>query len=162
MKKYSLFLIVIALIVSCKETKPLVATQQNTFTAIVNDFSTIFTQTQRDSLKNKILEFEKKTTNEIAIITLDSIRGNMAIFSTNLAEEIGIGKKDKNNGLLILFVKPLRKVRITTGLGTEKTLTDSVCQDIIDTKMIPEFQKGNFYQGIDTALDEIILKWTDE
>ncbi len=161
MKRIILVFIGIALVISCKKTKPLVIIEQNHFTAIVNDFSRIFTQSQRDSLTIKIIQFESKTTNEIAIITLDSIDGDIGVYATHLANKIGIGKKDKDNGVLILLVKPLRQVWIGTGYGTEKILTDSVCKVIIDTKMISEFKKGNFYKGIDIAVDEIILKWID-
>jgi len=162
MKKTVIFLMLIILIFSCEGSKPLVKAQQNSFPAIVNDYSKIFTQSQRDSLVKKILQYEKLTTNEIAIVTLDSIDGEIKFYGTNLANQIGVGKKDKDNGLLILLVKSLRKVNISTGLGTEKILTDAICQVIIDTKMIPEFKKGNFYKGIDNALDEIILKWKNE
>ncbi len=153
---------VLILLFSCGGPKPLVATQQDSFSAIVNDFSNIFSQIQRDSLTNKILQYEKQTTNEIAIVTLDSINGNIRFYGFNLANKMGVGKKDKNNGLLILLVKNLRKVNISTGLGTEKILTDSICQEIINRKMIPEFKKGDFYKGIDAAVDDVILKWTPE
>ena len=162
MKKIILFLVVLIVFVSCKEKKQLVTTQQNIFTAIVNDLSNIFTQTQRDSLTNKILQYEKQTTNEIAVVTLDSIDGTIEIYSLNLANEMGIGKRDKDNGLLILLLKSLRKVKILTAIETRRILTDSICQEIIDRRMIPEFKKGDFYKGIDTAIDDIILKWTNE
>ncbi|HBK72197.1 MAG TPA: TPM domain-containing protein [Flavobacteriaceae bacterium] len=162
MKKIILFLIVVVLVLSCKEKKILVITpQQNSFTAILNDVSTIFTENERDSLINKIIQFEHKTTNEIAIVTLDSIHGDILIFATDLANKMGVGKKSKDNGLLILIVKPLRKVSIATGYGTEKKLTDAFCQEIINRKMIPYFKKDNYYKGLDAALDEIILKWTN-
>ena len=93
-----------ALVISCRDAKPLLSSQQNAFTAIVTDNSKIFTQNQHDSLTQKIILFEKETTNEIAIFTLDTIDKNIVVFATELANKIGVGKKSKNNGLLILLV----------------------------------------------------------
>lgn len=158
MKKIIIFLIVISSLFSCKEQLKF-ATQQKHSYNFVKDYSKIFSKNQLDSLNVKLNQYEDQTTNEIVIITKDSIAEDIVLYSVNLANEIGIGKKDKNNGLLILFIKNSRQIRISTGLVTEKILADSICQNIIDKQMIPEFKKGNFYKGINDALDKIIIKW---
>ncbi len=162
MKKIVLFLIIVSSLFSCKEENKLVTTQQKTSYKFVNDFSKVFSRTELDSLSLKIQQYEDRTTNEIAVVTKDSITEDIVLYAVNLANEMGVGKKDKDNGVLILLVKNLRQVNISTGYGTENILTDSICQVIIDKQMIPEFKKGNFYKGIDSAIDEIIVKWTSK
>lgn len=127
----------------------------------VNDFEQIFTDEQRQSLELKLKEYEKNTTREFVIITIDSITPYTSIqkFASDLSNEWGVGKKETNNGLSIVFSKNLRKIRISTGKGTEKILTDEVCKNIIDQTIIPELKNGNYYSGIEKGITEIIAKW---
>lgn len=80
-------------------------------------------------------------------------------YATKLGEQLGVGKKEKDNGLLIFLAKTNRKVAIATGIATEKILTDYDCRVIIDSTMIPNFKTGNYYRGLDLALDTIMKKW---
>ena len=127
----------------------------------VSDFENVFSSNQISDLTKIINDYEQKTTREIAIVTVESIEPykNIAIYSTDLANEWKIGKAKKNNGLLILFSKNLREIRITTGYGTEKILTDEVCKKVIDETIIPEFKKGDYYSGIKEGLTALIKKW---
>jgi uncharacterized protein len=68
----------------------------------------------------------------------------------------GVGQKEKNNGVLLaIFIKD-RKLRIEVGYGLEETLTNTVCKRIIDADIIPDFKKGDFYNGIKKGLQSII------
>lgn len=127
----------------------------------VNDFENVFTSEQEIKLDKRIAAYELETTNEIAIVTIDSIKPyeNINDFATDLSNEWGIGKKEKDNGLLILFSKSLREMRISTGIGTEKILTDEICKNVIDKTIIPEFKNRNYYNGIEKGLSELIILW---
>ena len=67
-------------------------------TGFVQDYAKILTTEQVSALENKLEQFEKATTNEIAVVTITSLDGDTV---ENVAQEIftkwGIGKKDKNN-----------------------------------------------------------------
>jgi uncharacterized protein len=130
-------------------------------TGFVSDFEKIFTIEQRQILEKRLTEYEKSTTREFVIITTDSIKpyANIKDYSTDLLNDWAIGKNDTNNGLAIVFSKKLKEIRISTGLGTEKILTDEICKNIIDQTIIPEFKKGNFYIGIDKAITELMTNW---
>ena len=71
----------------------------------------------------------------------------------------GVGQAEKNNGLVLLVCKPCQQVTIATGNGTKKVLTDDICQNVINEKIIPEFKKGDFYNGIKKGVEELIEKW---
>jgi len=60
----------------------------------------------------------------------------------------GLGKKDKNNGVAIIFSNKQRQTFVATGYGIEKVLTDEIAQKIIDSLMIPEFKKAKYFEGI--------------
>ncbi len=127
----------------------------------VNDFEGIFSTEQLKTLENRLISYEKKTTKELVVITIDSMLPYDTIddFSTAISNHWGIGKKEKNNGLLIVISKKLQKIRISTGLGTEKILTDEICKNIIDQISIPAFKKGDFYDGTEKTIMALINKW---
>lgn len=70
-----------------------------------------------------------------------------------------MGKRESDNGLTIIFSKELRRIRISTGTGTQKILTDSICDSIIQKIMIPEFKDNNYYSGIEKGLLQLIKDW---
>ncbi|MBJ2175549.1 TPM domain-containing protein [Aureibaculum sp. A20] len=127
----------------------------------VNDFESVFTVEQLEKLTLKIREFEKKTANQIAIVSIESIGKytDFDKFAIDLSNYNGIGLKEKDIGLSIVFSKSLRKIRISTGIGTENILTDEICKQIIDQTIIPEFRNGDYYSGIEKGLTELIAKW---
>ena len=109
----------------------------------------------------KFLNLKKNTTKQIAIVSIKSIGKytDFDKFAIDLSNYNGIGLKEKDNGLSIVFSKNLRKIRISTGIGTEKILTDEICKNIIDQTIIPEFKDGNYYNGIEKGLTELIAEW---
>ncbi|MDE6490538.1 MAG: TPM domain-containing protein, partial [Muribaculaceae bacterium] len=58
---------------------------------------------------------------EVVVVAVDDIDPDSDIqeFATDLFMEWGIGKKDKDNGLLVLIVKNQRQAVIRTGYGIE-------------------------------------------
>ncbi|MFC6999044.1 TPM domain-containing protein [Rufibacter roseus] len=127
----------------------------------VNDFENILSKEQIKELTEIITSFERKTTNQIAVVTISSVEpySDFDQYALDLSKEWGVGRKEKNNGLTIVFSKSLSKIRISTGLGTEKVLTDEICQSIIDQFMVPKFKEGQFYDGISSGLTELIKHW---
>jgi uncharacterized protein len=69
---------------------------------------------------------------------------------------LGVGKKDKYNGIGILISINLRKIRIEVGYGLESKLTDEEAKKIVDTIIIPEFKNGNYYLGTLYGLKAIL------
>jgi uncharacterized protein len=124
----------------------------------VNDFEGVLTQNQIDDLSQIIRVHEKLTSNEIAVVTIASYKPYKSLFdySLNLGNYWGVGKADKDNGILIVLGKQIREIRIQVGYGLEAKLKDEEAKFIIDTFMVPEFKKGDFYLGIKKGVLEII------
>ena len=124
----------------------------------VNDFENIFTSDQILELNQIIKKHEKETSNEIAVVTIMTYApyDNLFDYSLDLGNYWGIGKKNKNNGVLIVFGKQIREIRIQVGYGLEKKLKDDEAKKIIDDVIIPEFKKGDYFSGIKKGLYEII------
>ncbi|MFA5889277.1 MAG: TPM domain-containing protein [Candidatus Paceibacterota bacterium] len=123
----------------------------------VNDYAGILSAGQVTVLETKLEVFERGTTNEVAVVTIPSLDGDTI---ENVAQEIftkwGIGKKDKNNGVLLLISLAERKTRIHTGYGVEGDLTDIGTSYIQSEVITPAFRAGDYYAGINGAVDKMI------
>lgn len=142
--------------------KIIVETTRLTPTGWVNDFEQLLSPEQFHALDSMITTFEKETTVEIAIVTIDSgyiKKGKFDSLILDLARVWAVGKKDINNGILIGISSSLRKIRITNGEGITEILSDKETKRIIDEVMIPEFRKNNYYKGLENGLHAIFDKF---
>ena len=135
--------------------------KSNSNISFVFDYEHILTKTQTHVLDSIIGEFEAKTSNEIAIVTVDTLGQYHSLFeyAVDFGQKHGVGKKEKNNGLVIAFSKNLRQTFLATGYGTEKILKDEICKKIVDSTMVPRFKNQDYYGGLKAGLEECIRKW---
>ena len=104
---------------------------------------------QEHVLDSLFFAHEQHTGNEIALLTtttFDSLPARE--FAMKFMNKLGVGKKERNNGVAIVFSKTQREVFISTGYGTERVLQDSICKRIIDTHMVPRFKAGQTFEGL--------------
>lgn len=132
----------------------------------VNDFEGLYDKSQEDSIESILEHFERKTTIEIAIVTVDS---NMVApnkfdeFAYRLMKIWGIGKIEKSNGIVICICKDYHKLFISTDFGIDKYMDQTDKSRIITKNIIPFFQKNNYFSGtlngLNAILDKINKKW---
>ena len=125
---------------------------------LVVDNAEAFTRKHAEALRAKLDSFERATTVQIQIYTTNNLYGyDIVDFAQRLGEGWGIGQEGANNGIVIVYKPKTRKengeVTIQTGYGIEPLIPDAVCKQIIESEMIPCFQKGQIYRGIDRAVD---------
>jgi len=125
--------------------------------AFVLDRSDFLTETQEVALCDKLKAYFDSTSNQIAILLEPSLEGeDLFDYTHRVAREWGIGEKDKNNGILIYVATADRKVQIQVGYGLEGAVPDVYAKRVIDKLMLPEFRKGDYYTGLDQAVNRII------
>ena len=91
---------------------------------------------------------EKRTGDQVVVVTLDSLRGNsIEEFAVQLGRHWGLGQRDLNNGVLLIVARAERKMRIEVGYGLEGLVTDALASQII-AGMGQDFAQGEFAQGI--------------
>lgn len=123
----------------------------------VNDFAGMLSDTAAQELEQKLVNFEKETSNEIAVVTINSLEGDVIEnFAVELFAEWGIGKKDLDNGILLLIAKEDREMRIEVGYGLEGALTDAQSYWIIQQDLRPNFQAEDYATGIQEAVNSIM------
>ncbi len=118
-------------------------------TGYLSDTANILTPDVRQQLEILLTEVERQTTSEIAVVTITSLEGDsLERYTNELFAKWGVGKKGKDNGVMILLAVHDRKVRIETGYGVEGILPDGLCGEIIRTRMAPHLKEGRFAQGV--------------
>jgi len=126
----------------------------------VTDETGTLSSSQVEILASRLKTYDDTTSNQIVVLLVSSVpQGDIESYSINVAEKNKIGKKEKNNGLLFLVDVGDRKVRFEVGYGLEGVVTDAYSSYIINEIVIPEFKKGDYYNGIDkgiTALASLI------
>lgn len=126
-------------------------------TGYVNDFAKILPEKVRSGLEQKLSDYEKQTSIEIAVVTTPSLDGmTIEDWTIGLATNWGVGKKGKDNGLVIAVAPNERKIKIEVGYGLEGDLPDGKCGRILDEFAIPNFKNKNYTEGITSTVGEII------
>lgn len=94
------------------------------YKGFVTDYENLFTAEQNAELTKILTDYEKETSIEIAILTVNNFESDISDFAQKTAEKWGIGKKGVNNGLLIIISKNKKILRTETGYGLEGYLPD--------------------------------------
>lgn len=124
----------------------------------VVDQTGTLTAEQKAAIAVKIANERAQTGNQIAVLMVSSLEGDaLEDFSLNVARDWGVGQKERNSGIVLLVVKDDRRVRIETGYGLEGALPDITANRIIRDRIRPAFQQNDYYAGINSGVDGIII-----
>jgi uncharacterized protein len=122
----------------------------------VNDYANALQPEEKAALEQKLFDYFKQTSTQIVIVIEQSLEGDDAFgYSQKLAQNWGIGEKDKKNGLLIYVALAERKMRIQVGYGLEGAMTDAISKRIIDGILKPNFKQQAYFNGLNEATDAI-------
>ncbi|MBC8005084.1 MAG: TPM domain-containing protein [Verrucomicrobia bacterium] len=121
---------------------------------LVNDLANVLSEQEEQQLESELVEFDRSTTTQITIVTVPSLEGNeISDFAFKLGEKWGVGSKEKNNGIVIIF-KPKTGnekggVFVAVGYGLEGIIPDAVAnRTVVDNEMIPRFRQNDIYGGL--------------
>jgi uncharacterized protein len=102
-------------------------------------------------------DLERTNGVEVAVVVINSLDGrSVEEAAVKLFELWGIGKKDQHNGLLLLWSRGDRRVRVEVGYGLEGALPDGKVGAILDTYVIPKFKAAEFDQGLIDGVDALV------
>jgi uncharacterized protein len=127
----------------------------------VNDFGDLFTTPQEKTLEKNLEHFERATSVEICIVTIDSnmvSQDKFSEFSYRLMKKWGIGKITKSNGIVICICRDYRKIVVTTDFGIDRYVNESDKNRMINREFAPYFAKNDYYDGTYTGLNALLTK----
>jgi len=115
----------------------------------IADYAGVIDASSYQQMNAIIQDLEQKTGAEIAVVSINNT-GNDSIenFSVKLFKEWGIGKKGKDNGILLVSSIEDRKVKIEVGYGLEGILPDGLCGEILDKYVVPNYKNGEYGKGM--------------
>src|ERR1700677_4232843 len=94
-------------------------------TGYVNDFSSTLDAASKQTLETYCANLERVTGVQMAIVLVPTLDGEpIEDVSNRLYREWGIGKKGKDEGILIMLSMQEHKSRIEVGYGLEPIITD--------------------------------------
>ena len=123
----------------------------------------------KNSVEAYLGQVDTNTTAEIVVYIVQSLRGhgikdegseineivklgvfifNQLPLETPNGAVTGIGKKEKDNGVLVLVAIEEREWRIETGYGLEGYITDIETNLIAQENLVPKFREGKHGEGL--------------
>ncbi len=161
MKKILLYLPVFLFSVcALAQIDKVIPPKPSAFYAVV-DYTKTLTDEQKDALNQKLTHYKDSTSNEIAIVIVEDLKGYDANeYATALGRKWGVGGSEFNNGIVILISmgggEGNRKAYIAVGYGLEGAIPDITAKNITENELIPDLKAGNHYRALDKAIDAII------
>lgn len=127
---------------------PLRGAEVPRLTGPVNDYAEVLSPDDEKRLTGFLLGQERKTTNQIVILTVKSLDGDtIEDFAVKVFNTWKLGQKGKDNGVLVVLATGERKIRIEVGFGLEGAIPDAVASRIIRDAMAPKFKAKDFAGG---------------
>lgn len=124
------------------------------FTARVIDLTQTLSAPQQAAFEAKLKSFEEKKGSQIAVLIVATTEPeDIAQYAIRVVDKWQVGRKDIDDGLLLLVAKDDRKMRIEVGYGLEGAIPDLYAKRIINETMTPRFKQGDFAGGVDAGLN---------
>ncbi len=115
----------------------------------VNDTAGVIGPVNRSNIERLAASLKEKNGSELAVVTIKTAAPlDAKTYAVRLFKEWGIGEKGKDNGVLILAAIEDRRIEIEVGYGLEGIITDGFSGRVLDEKVLPQFKKGDFGQGL--------------
>jgi len=122
----------------------------------VYDYVNLLSDSEKNSLEQKLIRYSDTTSTQIVVAIIATTKGeNIGLLTPKWAHEWGIGQAKEDNGVFILLASEDRKIWISPGYGVEDRLTAGITGELIRNVIIPEFKKGDYYQGLNKGSDAI-------
>lgn len=115
----------------------------------VNDFAGVMDAGGKQALESELAAFAARTGSQVAVAVVDSVAPyDSKTYAVKLFEAWGIGKKGRDDGVLLLAAVAERRVEIEVGYGAEGRLTDGKAGEILDRDVIPYLKAGDWSAGL--------------
>jgi uncharacterized protein len=123
----------------------------------VTDQTATLTDEQKSALEQTLRSFEARKGSQVAVLIVPSTAPEtIEQYALRVAEQWKPGRKNVDDGALLVVAKDDRTLRIEVGYGLEGALTDAASKRIISEIIVPRFRQGDFYGGITAGVDRIL------
>ncbi len=108
-------------------------------------------------IEAKLAELEAKKGSQLAVLIVPTTQPEeIEQYGIRVADVWKIGRKDVDDGAILIVAKDDRRVRIEVGKGLEGALPDAIANRIIDETITPHFKQGDYDGGVEAGIDQMI------
>ena len=101
------------------------------------------------TIDSLLFALEENTGIQVFVAVLGDIDGGDCFdFAYRLGKENGVGRKESDNGLVVLLSTGERCVQFATGYGLEGVMPDAICKRIQQQYMVEHFAGGDWDTGM--------------
>lgn len=125
--------------------------------ARVTDVTHTLSPEQEVRIEQMLSAFEARKGSQLAVLIIPTTAPEaIEPYALRVVEKWKIGRKNVDDGALLLVAKNDRSLRIEVGYGLEGALPDAVCKRIIDEVIVPRLQQQDFAGGIEAGLGKMM------
>lgn len=128
-----------------------------TINEYVTDLSNALPDQAEEELRLTLARFAKERGSQVLVVIVPTT-GQEPIeqFTLRLAERASPGRKEFDDGVILLVALEDRAVRIEVGYGLEGALTDVLSKRIIEDIILPHFRAGDIPAGVREGVHAIL------
>ena len=118
-------------------------------TRYVSNPANILSASAVATMDSILFALEQKTGIQTLVVVVTGIEGGDCFdFAYRLGKEMGVGQKERDNGLVILLSTDERCIQFATGYGLEGVLPDAICKRIQSRYMVEHLGKEDWDTGM--------------
>lgn len=126
-------------------------------TGWVTDAANILTASDEERIAQQLRQLERQRGHQMVVVTVPTLEEQpIEEYTIDLARRWGVGRREHNDGLVVLVAPNERKVRIEVGTGLEQVVTNSFAAAVIQTVMIPRFRADDYAGGLRAGVETLI------
>lgn len=127
-----------------------------TLTARVTDTTGTLDAQQTQTLESELAALEQRKGSQLAVLIVATTQPEeIEQYSIRVVDAWKLGRKNVDDGALLIIAKDDHHVRIEVGRGLEGAIPDAASARIIREYITPKFRTGDFYGGIHDATDAL-------
>jgi len=131
--------------------------------SIVVDTASVMDAASVSSAAAVLQQLNLATNAQVKILTIPSLQGGDIVdFTQHEFDLWKLGAKGKDDGVLIVFARDDRKVRIEPGYGLEGVLTDAWCGQTIRAVIDQYFRQQDYGGGLDALAQAVAARIAQE
>jgi len=125
----------------------------------LNDFARALSAKEAAEIAANLAALDTRTGVQLAVVTVSSLQGYPAEkFARKVGDTWGVGRRGLNDGIVLLVAPTERKVFIATGPGIRDRIPDSVVNEIVQERILPQFRAGKISAGISAGVQAIVQR----
>lgn len=126
-------------------------------TGHITDTTGTLSAEQKAALEARLAAFEASKGSQVAVLMVASTAPEaIEQYALRVAESWKLGRKNADDGAILVIAKDQRSLRIEVGYGLEGALNDATSKRIISEAIVPRFKAQDYYGGITAGVDQLL------